>query len=122
MPMEADIRKHDALRAEVRGALTTLRVQARQIWGDQRLTLDEIIVRLMVGVGDLARVARDGGEPPRMDLSPDAERARDELQKELGNVVLSTLRWIDDLGYDPMTCLDRAIDAQERYANSGRRR
>jgi hypothetical protein len=120
--MRADIREHTGLREQVHAGLSVLRVQARQIWGPARQTLDEIIVRLMVGVGDLARASRDGGLPARMDLSPAAERARAEIQKELGNVLLSTVRWIDDLGLDPLECLDLAIEAQETFAKSGRPR
>ena len=39
----------------------------------------------------------------------------DELKKELGNVIFSTIRWCDDLGYDPEDCLNIAIDSQKRF-------
>jgi hypothetical protein len=45
-----------------------------------------------------------------------------ELKKELGNVLFSTIRWIDDLGLDVLECLDLAIEAQEKFARSGRPR
>ena len=119
--MEADIRKFKTLREDVRGGLITLLVQARQIWGDDKLTLDQIAVRLMVGVGDIARAARDR-EPGELASEDRREEWRRELKKELGNVLFSTLRWIDDLGFDVLECLDRAIEAQEAFAKSGRPR
>ena len=45
-----------------------------------------------------------------------------EFKKELGNIIFSTIRWIDDLGLDVLECLDLAIEAQEKFANSGRPR
>jgi hypothetical protein len=121
--MEADIRKFKPLREDVRSGLTTLLVQARQIWGndtDDYLTLDQIVVRLMVGVGDLARIVRDHAYP---DETENDRASHDrELKKELGNVLFSTIRWIDDLGLDVLECLDLAIEAQEKFAKSGRPR
>jgi hypothetical protein len=112
--MEVDIRKHPQIRADVRAGLLALRIQGRQIWGDDKLTLPEVAVRLMVGVGDLARVTRG-----RQDRTPEG---LSELKKELGNIIFSTIRWVDDLGLDVLECLDLAIEAQEKFANSGRPR
>jgi hypothetical protein len=98
--------------------------EGRRIWGDDdfdRLNLDEIVVRLMVGVGDLARAARDGGLAHAGSSTDDARR-RGEIQKELGNLILSTVRWIDDLGLDPIKCLDLAVEAQKAFAKSERPR
>lgn len=129
--MRADIREHEPLREDVRSGLTTLLVQARQIWGDDeddRHTFQEIVVRLMVGVGDLARAARDGGyyvdPPPPVNLgtAEQIERRWTGVKKELGNVLFSTIRWIDDLGLDPLECLDLAIESQEEFAKSDRPR
>jgi hypothetical protein len=118
--MEADIRKFKPLREGVHHGLTTLLVQARQIWGEGKYALDEIVVRLAVGVGDLARISRDEGAVLRdSDIHDVIHR---ELKKELGNVLFSTIRWIDDLGLDPLECLDLAIEAQEKFAKSGRPR
>ena len=111
--MRCDIRKHAALRDQVHAGLSALRVQGRQIWGDTRHTVPQIVIRLMVGVGDIARLARD-----RSVTLADSEPWKAELQKELGNVLFSTIRWIDDLGFDPMECLWLAINAQEQYARS----
>jgi hypothetical protein len=121
--MRVDMREHKQIREQVHAGLSALRVQGRQIWGDTRHTLPEITNRLMVGVGDLARLARDG--EIRVVHAIDAERADDrkrELKKELGNIIFSTIRWVDDLGLDVLECLDLAIEAQEKFAKSGRPR
>lgn len=123
--MEIDIRKHPQVRADVRAGLLALKVQARQIWGKDSLLLDEIVVRLMVGVGDIARIARTWGALETWADVPDDSNValgavRHGLKKELGNIVFSTIRWIDDLGLDVLECLDLAIEAQEKFANSGR--
>jgi hypothetical protein len=119
--MRIDMRSHPEIRKQVHDGLIALRLQGRQIWyepgkpdmpGFGRLLLDEIVVRLMVGVGDLARLARDNVD----------EKKIVELKKELGNIIFSTVRWIDDLGLDVLECLDLAVDAQEKFANSGRPR
>jgi hypothetical protein len=126
---EIDIRKHPQIRTDVRIGLSALRIQARQIWGNGvaapsvKHDFAGIVLRLMVGVGDLARLARDNGHVP-LDDSHGAVAAgvNAELKKELGNIIFSTIRWIDDLGLDVLECLDLAIEAQEKFANSGRPR
>lgn len=117
--MEIDIRKHPQIRTDVRVGLLALKVQARQIWGNESVTLQDIVVRLMVGVGDLARVSRDF---PWVVQGSTTNEERRELKKELGNIIFSTVRWIDDLGLDVLECLDLAIEAQEKFAQSGRPR
>lgn len=119
--MDVDIRKHPQIRADVRTGLLALKVQARQIWGpSDQPPIDFVVLRLTVGVGDLARLARDlwTGDVD----AQDHERWKRELKKELGNVVFSMIRWIDDLGLDVLECLDLAIEAQEKFAKSGRPR
>lgn len=81
----------------------------REIWGEQRFNLQEIIVRLGVSIGDLCRVARNA-EKDR------ATANDDEIKKELGNIIFSTIRWCDDLGFDPEECLAKAIEAQKAFA------
>lgn len=124
--MEIDIRKHPQAREDVRAALAVLRVQGRQIWGsEKKYSSPEVVIRLMVGVGDLARLARDWHGKDKIAGALDADRWDDaycELKKELGNIIFSTVRWIDDLGLDVLECLDLAIEAQEKFANSGRPR
>ena len=33
----------------------------------------------------------------------------EELKKELDNMIVSTIRWCDDLGYDPKKCIERDL-------------
>lgn len=123
--MRVSMQDHKGVRDQVHAGISALRVQARQVWGPNKHTLDEIVVRLMVGVGDLARAARDGGFNDTGEWNgvrpEDVDRGL-EIKKELGNIILSTVRWIDDLGLDPLECLDLAIMAQEEFAKSGRAR
>lgn len=119
--MKVDIRIHPNVREQVRSGIAALRVQARQIWGETRHPLPAIVNRLMVGVGDLARLARDTPSGFLWGEQHVALETR-ELKKELGNVLFSTIRWIDDLGLDVLECLDLAIEAQEKFAQSGRPR
>ena len=119
--MRVDMRDHPKVREQVHAGLSALRVQGRQIWGESRHTLYDVVIRMMVGVGDIARLTRDGtiDEFTRR-RATDAELR--ELKKELGNIIFSTIRWCDDLGLDVMECLDLAIEAQKKFAQSGRRR
>lgn len=80
---------------------------ARAIWGDDKLSLDEILIRQGVTIGDLHRLARDSDEGQTLDEA--------ELKKELGNVIFSTIRWCDDLGYSPKECIELAKQAQVKY-------
>lgn len=67
------------------------------------MTLNEIVVAMGVVYGDLCRQARDGVED-------------DELKKELGNMIVSSIRWCDDLGLDPNECIEKALAAQKKFA------
>ncbi len=108
--------------------LQSLLAKAREIWGPDRLELPDIVVRLQVGVGDLARVARDFAKlrwsylPPEPHRSGLEQAAYAELRKELGNLIFSTIRWCDDLGLSPEECVAAAMEAQQRFAESGRAR
>ena len=76
------------------------------IWGERKLTLSEIIVRLGKVFGDICRWERN--------YKKDAPtHTEDELKKELGNVIFSTIKWCDDLGFDPNECIEIAIKCQE---------
>jgi hypothetical protein len=81
--------------------------EARSIWGDDKLSLDEILIRQGVTIGDLHRLARDHDEGQTLNEA--------ELKKELGNVIFSTIRWCDDLGYNPKDCIELAKKAQIKY-------
>jgi hypothetical protein len=82
--------------------------KARQIWGDEELNLSQIIVRMGKVFGDICRFERNAIK--------DKEIHNDkELKKELGNIIFSTIRWCDDLGYKPEDCIKEAIISQKKF-------
>ena len=93
--------------------IQTLKNDARNIW-PERLDLPAVVVRLGVTFGDLCRHARQSDK--------DKALSKDDLKKELGNVIFSTIRWCDDLGFDPEECIALAKKCQEDFAvkNSAR--
>jgi hypothetical protein len=82
--------------------------KSREIWGEEKLSLSQIIARLGKVFGDICRYERNALKDK--DLHTD-----EELKKELGNVIFSTIRWCEDLGYDPEECIDKAIQCQEEF-------
>lgn len=90
--------------------VAALVAEARTIWPTV-MTDQEIVVALTVTVGDVARQVRDTHEARPVDPQ--------ELRKELGNVVLSTLRWMDDLNLDPAECIALAFASQRAYQQRG---
>ena len=88
--------------------IANLLEQGRGIWGNQKLNLAQIIVRLGKIFGDLCRYERDA-------IKDKSIHTDDDLKKELGNVIFSTIRWCDDLGYDPEECVRIAIDCQKKF-------
>lgn len=85
------------------------------MWGEQRLTLPEIIVRIGVSIGDLCRVARGATKDQNTDQIQ-------ETKKELGNIIFSTIRWCDDLGFDPEECIALARECQQRFVAQNTKR
>lgn len=79
----------------------------RTIWGDTPMPLEHIVAVIGVVYGDVCRQLRSKIEKGEMS---DAE-----LKKELGNLIASTVRWCDDLGFDPNECIQLSLDAQKRY-------
>ncbi len=72
--------------------------KSREIWGNEKLSLAKIIVRMGKVFGDICRWERN--------VKKDFDTHTDEdLKKELGNIIFSTIRWCDDLGYDPEECV-----------------
>ncbi len=82
--------------------------QGREIWSGQKLNLGQIIVRLGKVFGDICRYERDATKDKNVHTDED-------LKKELGNVIFSTIRWCDDLGYDPEECIKIAIECQKKF-------
>lgn len=81
--------------------------KGRNIW-PSKITLPEIIVCMGKVFGDICRWQRNA--PKDRSIHND-----EEIKKELGNVIFSTIRWCDDLGYDPKECIQVAIKAQEKF-------
>ena len=82
--------------------------EGKIIWSGQKLSLGQIIVRLGKVFGDICRYERDA--PKDKNVHTD-----EELKKELGNIIFSTIRWCDDLGYDPEECIQIAVDCQKKF-------
>lgn len=91
-------------------SISELLQAARSIWGDKRMTLEQIVVAQGVTTGDIHRYARDKAEGKSVQ--------EPELKKELGNIIFSTIRWCDDLGFSPEECLELAKEAQANYQKS----
>ncbi|MFA7243714.1 MAG: hypothetical protein WC080_00230 [Patescibacteria group bacterium] len=85
-----------------------LLAKGKEIWGEpaEPITLSYIIVRMGKVFGDICRWERNAPK----DASVHSD---DDLKKELGNIIFSTIRWCDDLGYDPEECINLAIKCQE---------
>ena len=81
--------------------------QSRKIWNRQKLDLSQIIVCMGKIFGDICRWERN--------LNKDKKSHTDkDLKKELGNMIFSTIRWCNDLGYDPEDCIQEAIKCQKK--------
>lgn len=89
--------------------LAALLADARRIWAD-RMPPEAIVIAMAVTFGDIARQVRDHSEGKPVDPG--------ELPKELGNMILSTIRWADDLGFDIDRCLSSAFESQRRYVGA----
>jgi hypothetical protein len=87
-----------------------LQKKSREIWGPQKLGLSEIIVRMGKVFGDICRWERNAPK--------DAEIHTDhELKKELGNLIFSTIRWCEELGYNPEECIEIRLIASLHFDN-----
>ena len=80
---------------------------SRKIWPD-KLTLPEIIPAMGKIFGDICKWQRNAPKDIR-------EHLPKELQKELGNMILSTIRWCDDLNFKVEDCINSAIKAQKDF-------
>ena len=87
-----------------------LSILGRQIWGGDKLALPQIIIRMGKIFGDICRWERND--------APGDRASENELKKEFGNMIFSTIRWCDDLGYDPEICVNIAIEAQQNYCQT----
>lgn len=93
--------------------ISELLAEGRAIWGDEKMTLPEISAAMGVVYGDICRWQRDAQQDRALHTSA-------ALQKELGNIIFSTIRWCDDLGFAPEECIAFAIEAQKKYQEKNR--
>lgn len=82
--------------------------ESHKIWGKKKQTLAQIIVRMGKVFGDICRWERNA--PKDKNAHTD-----EELKKEMGNIIFSTIQWCDDLGYDPEECIKLAIECQKKF-------
>lgn len=88
--------------------IKSLLEQSRAIWGEECLSLAQIIVRMGKVFGDICRWERNA-------VKDKNTHTDEELKKELGNMIFCSIRWCDDLGYDPEECIKIAIDCQKKF-------
>lgn len=58
--------------------------------------------------GDICRWERNATKDKKT-------HTKKELQKEMGNMILSSIRWCDDLGFKPEECIKEALKAQKVF-------
>ncbi len=86
--------------------ISELETEARRIWPFKMGSLG-IAIAMGVIHGDICREVRDKPFPAG------------DIEKELGNMIFSTIRWCGDLGFDPEECIRRAIACQEEFVKRG---
>lgn len=84
-----------------------LLTRSRGIWRDKS-TLSEIIVRMGTVFGDICRYERNAPKDQ-------ARHTDQEIKKELGNMIVSSIKWCDDLGFSPEECIELALESQEKF-------
>ncbi|PJA10443.1 hypothetical protein COX68_00420 [Candidatus Falkowbacteria bacterium CG_4_10_14_0_2_um_filter_41_15] len=82
--------------------------QSKEIWQGEKLSLSQIIVRLGKVLGDVCRFERNAKKDESIHTD-------EELKKELGNLIFSSIRFCGDLGYNPEECINLAINCQEKF-------
>lgn len=82
--------------------------QTREIWGREQLPLAQIIVRMGKVFGDICRWERNA-------IKDQDTHTDDDLKKEFGNMIVASIKWCDELGYDPEECIELALDCQKKF-------
>lgn len=83
---------------------------AKKIWGDEKLTLSQMIIVLGKVFGDVCRWERNYAKDKKT-------HTENELKKELGNFIVSSTKFCDQLGYDPEECIRLALESQGKISN-----
>lgn len=81
-----------------------------EIWWNQKMPLAQIIVRMWKVFWDICRWERDA-------IKDKTSHNDEDLKKELGNIIFSTILWCNDLWYDPEECINIAIECQKNWRN-----
>ena len=84
--------------------------KSKQIWGQEKLPLSQIIVRIGKVFGDICKWERN-------DKKNVKTHNNEELKKEFGNLIFSSIKFCDELGYNPAECIELAIKAQKKYVS-----
>lgn len=82
--------------------------ESRKVWGNKKCNLSQVIVRMGKVFGDICRWERNAAKDKKY-------HTKKELEKELGNIIFSAIRWCDDLGFDPEDCVKEAIRCQRKF-------
>ena len=82
--------------------------EGRRIWGDRSLSLGDALLHHAKVTGDLALLWRNRFQGHSIEPA--------DMEREVGNLIVSWIRWADDLGLDPVDCIRAALAAQEQYA------
>jgi len=88
--------------------------QSKEIWGDEKLPLSQIIVRLGKVYGDICRWERNADKDIAMHTD-------DELKKEFGNLIFCSIKFCHELDYEPEECIKLAIECQQKYVEENKR-
>lgn len=86
--------------------------QTKEIWGEEKLPLAQMIIRLGKVYGDICRWERNAVKDSNMHND-------EELKKEFGNLITASVKFCDELGYDPEECVKLALDCQKKYVAEG---
>lgn len=82
--------------------------KSKDIWGEEKLPLAQIIVRLGKVFGDICRWERNAKKD-------EGSHSDESLKAEMGNLIFSGIKFCNELGYDPEECIELAIKRQEKY-------
>ncbi|EKE26343.1 MAG: hypothetical protein ACD_4C00321G0005 [uncultured bacterium (gcode 4)] len=83
--------------------------QAKETWKWQdKLTLSKMIIVLWKVFWDICRWERNAPK----DIKTHTD---DDLKKELWNLIYCSIRFCDELGYDPEDCIRIAMDCQNKF-------
>lgn len=81
--------------------------QEKEIWKN-KMSLSEIIPAMGKIFGDICKWQRNAPKDKH-------EHIEEELKKEFGNLISSTIRWCDDFNFSPEECITFELESQKRF-------